>query len=63
MKYQVVRAVNIDQTTAIRHLEQQINDLIAKGWTPIGGIAVSHTYTNNDMLVTRVFQAMIKREA
>ena len=61
MEYQVVRAVNANQTMAIQHLEKQIAELLSKGWEPIGGIAVSHTYTDNDVLVTRVFQAMIKR--
>lgn len=40
------------QKKAIRQLEQEVNEAIARGWEPIGGVAVGgNTY----------YQALVKR--
>ncbi len=53
MPYKVVRAVTVEE------LEEQVNELMADGWTPLGGI-VEENYANTR---ERFMQPCVKPEA
>ncbi len=53
MTYKVVRAVTVEE------LEEQVNELMADGWTPLGGI-VEENYANTR---ERFMQPCVKPEA
>lgn len=49
-------------------LVKEVNSMIAEGWEPIGGVAMStsntktaHPLTGNEIVSTILYQAMIKK--
>jgi len=53
MQYKVIAITNIfSPKKALERLVAEVNEAIALGWEPLGGIAVEQT---------RVLQAMVKR--
>jgi hypothetical protein len=53
MQYQIISVgVVLSPSTALAKLTKQVNEAIALGWEPVGGIAFAST---------RLLQAMIKR--
>ncbi|NTW83185.1 MAG: hypothetical protein HGB36_07435 [Chlorobiaceae bacterium] len=60
MEYTIVttdtRETRLDKKKAIECQVSRINDMIAKGWEPLGGIATSSCGGGIEML----FQAMIR---
>lgn len=55
-KYRLVSGSDEDSS-----LEAEVNELIEKGWEPLGGVAVC-TFPGRDYPVVVQYQAMVKRE-
>ncbi len=63
MRYMILIADNVDA------LELAVNAQIAKGWTPLGGVAVARTETRSDLhetyaqaMTTNNHTSEVKRE-
>ena len=63
MQYKVVivntvKGLTMNFGRAAQELADKVNEEIANGWEPIGGIATGKTQTNKE---PHLFQAMVKR--
>ena len=58
MQYKIVSAKNTYQYNTLEKLEKEVNNLIAQGWKPLGGVSVVKPYAT--LTDYEAFQAMIK---
>jgi hypothetical protein len=56
MEYQIVRPG--PSYAALNELERKVNDLIKKGWKPLGGVSIARTF--GPAIDIEAVQAMIK---
>lgn len=59
LEYETVHVVNGDAKFALRNIALKVNELIAQGWVPLGGVAFSATALNQ----FHAAQAMVREVA
>jgi hypothetical protein len=59
MQYRIISVTDcFSCKRALERLTKEVNDAIAQGWEPLGGVAITD---GNHSIFTKLVQAMIKR--